>query len=255
MAKEPGELKWIEELLPEERYRRKSMFGGFSYYIDEKIILLIFESDDKRWNGVMFPVERELQPQALSKFPQLFPHVILPKWLYLPLNTEGFEELIPDILREVLRPNSFWGSIPKPKNKKGKKEIPKSKSKKSGTGKDDGISAKMDTRRPRLFSDEPAEDVLQKAKKISDLKNLGEVSEKQFAKVGITTAQQFIKLGWKKTMKKLIEYDPKHRHSMYAYALIGALTNTEFNRISEEEKAEAKAFVRSTPKPEKKKRK
>lgn len=247
MAKEPGELKWVEELLPEDGYRRKSMFGGFAYYLGEKIVLLIFESDDVRWNGLMFPVERGYQEKALAKFPDLAPHRILPKWLYLPLATEGFEELVPEIIREVLRPNSFWGSIPKPKGKKAKTSKKKSD--------DDEVSTKIDTRRPRLFADEPAEGVLKKAKKISDLKNLGEVSEKQFAKVGITTAQQFIKLGWKKTMKKLIEYDPKHRHSLYAYALIGALTNTEFTRISEEEKAEARAFIKSIPKPEKKKKK
>ncbi|MEK2644317.1 TfoX/Sxy family DNA transformation protein [Bdellovibrio sp. BCCA] len=247
MAKEPGELKWIEELLPEEGYRRKSMFGGFAYYIDDKIVLLIFESDDKRWNGTMFPVEREFQPQALKKFPELSPHVILPKWLYLPLHTEGFDEIVPDILREVLRPRSFWGSIPKPKGKKGNSRKRKNV--------EDEISTKIDTRKPRLFSDEPAEDALKKAKKISDLKNLGEVTEKQFAKIGITTAQQFIKLGWKKTMKKLIEYNPKYRHSLYAYALIGALTNTEFTHISDEEKAEAKAFIKSIPKPDAKKKK
>ncbi|WII73569.1 TfoX/Sxy family DNA transformation protein [Bdellovibrio sp. 22V] len=246
MAKEPGELKWVEELLPEEGYRRKSMFGGFAYYIEEKIVLLIFESDDSRWNGVMFPVEKEFQEKALAKFPVLSPHRILPKWLYLPLNTDGFEEIVPDILREVLRPQSFWGSIPKPKGKKG--TSPKTKK-----NKDDDIQVNIDTRRPRLFSDEPAEEKLKKAKRISDLKNLGAVSEKQFAKIGITTVPQFMKLGWKKTMKKLAEYDPKHRHSIYAYALIGALTNTEFNRISEEEKAEARAFVKSLPKVEKKK--
>lgn len=245
MAKEPGELKWIEELLPEEGYRRKSMFGGFAYYIEDKIVLVIFESDDKRWNGVMFPLEREFHVQALKQFPFLKPHAILPKWLYLPIETEGFDENVSDVLREVLRPHSFWGSIPKPKNKKGKTKK---------TSEQDRISAKMDTRKPRMFSDEPAEDALKKAKKISDLKNLGAVTEKQFAKVGITTAAQFIKLGWKKTLKKLIEYDPKHRHSLYAYALIGALTNKEFTQISEEEKAEAKAFVKSIPKPDKKKK-
>lgn len=242
MAKEPGELKWIEDLLPEHRYRRKSMFGGFAYYFDGKIMVLIFESDDKRWNGVMFPVERELQPPILKKFPELSPHVILPKWLYLPISSEGFDEVVSDVIREALRPNSVWGSIPKPKNKKGKTKKKK----------EDEVSTKLDTRRPRMFSDEPVEDALKKAKKISDLKNLGEVTEKQFAKIGITTAPQFIKLGWKKTLKKLVEFDPKHRHSLYAYALIGALTNTEFSRISDEEKEEAKAFVKSLPREKKK---
>lgn len=247
MAKEPGELKWIEDLLPEERYRRKAMFGGFAYYIEEKIVLVLFESDDIRWNGAMFPLEREFHPKALAKFPILKPHAILPKWLYLSIETENFDEIVPDILKEVLRPTSFWGSIPKTKGKKGKAAQTKKKI-------DEGISTKIDTRKPRMFSDEPAEDALKKARKVSDLKNLGAVTEQLFAKIGITTAQQFIKLGWKKTWKKMIDFDPKYRHSLYAYALIGALTNTDFGHITEAEKEEAKAFVRSLPRPEKKKR-
>lgn len=240
MAKEPGELKWIEDLLPEHRYRRKSMFGGFAYYFEEKMMILIFESKDKRWNGLMFPVEHDLQSPILKKYPELSPHVILPKWLYLPISTEGFDEVATEVIREALKPNSIWGSIPKPKNKKSKSK------------KHDEVLEKIDTRRPRMFSDDPVEDVLKKAKKISDLKNLGEVSERQFAQVGITTAAQFIKLGWKKTIQKLAEHDPKHRHSLYAYALIGALTNTEFSRISDQEKAEARAFVKSLPREKKK---
>lgn len=249
MAKEPGELKWIEDLLPEDGYRRKAMFGGFSYYIDEKMILLMFESDDKRWNGVMFPVDKEFHPQALGKFPELTEHSILPKWLFLPLETEGFDELVSDILREVLRPNSFWGTIPKGKGKKSEAAVKKKKDKEL-----EGISVRMDTRTPRMFSDEPVQDVLSKAQKITDLKNLGDVTAKQFASVGIKTAPQFIKLGWKKTMQKLVAKDPKYRHSIYAYALIGALTNTEFSRITDAQKEEARNFVHSMPRPNKKKK-
>lgn len=251
MAKEPGELKWIEDLLPEDGYRRKAMFGGFSYYIDEKMILLMFETEDKRWNGVMFPVDKEFHPQALGKFPELTEHSILPKWLFLPLETEGFEELVSEILREVLRPNSIWGTIPKGKGKKSADDSPRAKKKKDKEL--EGISVRMDTRTPRMFSDEPAQDALAKAVKITDLKNLGEVTERQFASVGIKTAPQFIKLGWQKTMLKLVAKDPKYRHSIYAYALIGALTNTEFSRITDAQKEEARNFVHSIPRPNKNK--
>ncbi|MFS4459717.1 TfoX/Sxy family DNA transformation protein [Bdellovibrio sp. HCB2-146] len=246
MAKEPQELKWIEDLLPEDDYRRKSMFGGFAYYLGEKMILVLFEKGDKNWNGCMFPVEKEFQDQARARFPELKPHLILPKWLYLPIATEGFDDIVSEVIPRVIRRNSFWGSIPKPKSKK--KDVKKSV-------KEDKTYEKIDTRRPRLFSDEPAEEKLKTAKKISDLKNLGSVTEKQFAKVGITTAAQFIKLGWKKTMVKLVAANPKHRHSIYAYALIGALQNVEFNRISDSEKQEAREFVRSLPVPKKKKKK
>jgi hypothetical protein len=184
----------------------------------------------------MFPVEREHQEKALKRFPFLIPHPILPKWLYLPINTEGFDELASDVIAQAIKPNSFWGSIPKPKSKKG--------AAKKKTAKEEPIG-KIDTRKPRMFSDEPAEVRLQTAEKISDLKNLGAVAERSFQKAGIKTAQQFIKLGWKKALLKLVAVDPKNRHSIFAYVLIGALTNKEWSRISEDEKQEARDFVKS----------
>lgn len=246
MAKEPQELKWIEELLPEDEYRRKAMFGGFAYYIGEKMVLATFESTGNRtykrkkypyeiWNGCMFPVEREFQQKALQRFPFLTPHPILPKWLYLPLETENFEELVTEVLRQAVKPMGYWGSIPKPK--KSKKKAPK----------EDENLDKIDTRRPRMFSDEPAENVFQKAKKISDLKNLGPKAEQSFHRAGIKTVPQFVKLGWKKTMQKLVKSDPDNRHSIFAYAIIGALTNKDWNAISEAEKEEARTFVRALP--------
>jgi hypothetical protein len=254
MAKEPQELKWIENLFPEEGYRRKSMFGGFAYYVDDKVLLLTFESPGdtthrkkkypfELWNGCMFPVEHELQDKALKRFPFLVNHPVLPKWLYLPLKTENFDELVSDVLDQALRPNSIWGSFPKERSKSaGKKKKKKS---------DEVSYEKIDTRRPRMFSDEPAEEKLKQAKKISDLKNLGPMAEKEFAKAGIKTAQKFIELGWKKSLQKMIKVNDKNRHSIFAYALIGALTNKDWNAITEDEKQEARDFVKSF-KPQKK---
>jgi hypothetical protein len=139
---------------------------------------------------------------------------------------------------------------PKPKIKNAANITSQYKSRdNSSPGSSLNPNSKLDTRRPSLFSDEPVHDVLSRAKKVSDLKNLGPVSEAEFAKIGIVSARQFIKLGWKKTMKKLVELNPKNRHSLFAYALIGALTNTEYSRISEAQKNEAKAFVHSLPRP------
>lgn len=248
MAKEPQELKWIEELLPEEEYRRKSMFGGFAYYLAEKMVLATFESTGNRtyknkkypyeiWNGCMFPVEKEHQEKALQRFPFLISHPVLPKWLYLPLETESFEELATEVVTQAIKPMGYWGSIPKPKSKK-------KKSKESSPDLD-----KIDTRTPRMFSDEPPEQILKTAQKISDLKNLGIKAQQEFHKAGIKTVAQFTKLGWKKSLLKLAKSNPKNRHSVFAYALIGALNNKDWTAISEEEKAEARDFVKSIPRP------
>ncbi|WP_413574613.1 TfoX/Sxy family DNA transformation protein [Bdellovibrio sp. HCB290] len=240
MAKEPLELKWIENLLPEEGYRRKSMFGGFAYYLDEKIVLITFEAGNKtNWNGCMFPVEHQNQAKALDQFPILTPHPILPKWLYLPIETEGFEEWVSDILRVALRPNSHWGSFPKEKKSAGASG--KSKAKKVAMD----IPKNMDTRRPRMFSDEDPKEMLQKAKKLTDLKNIGPTLEGLLRDAGIKTPQQMQKLGWQKTMVKLVKVHPKTNHSMYAYTIITALENKDFGGMSESQKTEVRAYMKT----------
>lgn len=245
MAKELINLGWVEELLPAD-HLRKRMFGGFAYYMDEKLVLVMFESEGNKeyrgeqyefeiWNGCMFPVEKDLQPAVLKSFPYLISHPVLPKWLYLPSETENFESLMDPLLKELRRKNPLFGSIPKAKGVKSSK-------KKSQL---DEIDTSIDTRRPRMFSDEPAEEKLQKVKRISDFKNLGTEAEKTFVKAAIKTPQQVIKLGWKKTMEKLCKADPKNNHSIMAYAVIGALKNQMWNLISEEEKLEARKFMKS----------
>jgi hypothetical protein len=245
MAKALDSLQWVEELLPKD-HLRKHMFGGFGYYLETKIVLAIFESTGDRtyknktydfdlWNGCLFPCERENHPSILKKFPMLSSHPVLSKWLYLPVQTENFETVMEEILKEIRRRSPLFGVIPRGKKTKKPRE---------------NLNAlkKTDTRKPMMFREEPVETKLANAQKISDLKNLGPVSETAFKKAGIKSAQQFIKLGWQKTMVKLVKSNPKNRHSLYAYALIGALSNTDWNRIPENEKEAAKKFVASLKK-------
>ncbi len=130
------------------------MFGGFAYYIDQKIFLTIFENegdfvfknetfDFEIWNGCLFPIEKEFHPKAFQKFPFLKNHPVLKKWLYLPLKTENFDDCVIQILKDILKPNSFWGVRVKPKNK-SKKTKSRLRNQK--------ISAK-DLRTPKMFSD------------------------------------------------------------------------------------------------------
>lgn len=239
MARELTALSWIEELLPSAHTRRR-MFGGFAYYLDERLILVMFESTGNRrhnnknydfelWNGCMFPVEKEHQLRVRGAHDFLIPHPVLPKWLYLPLDSEGFDSHAEQLVKELRRRNPLFGSAPKAK-----------KSAKPGRAAKAERPGKIDTRRPRMFADEPAAARVRSAKKISDLRNLGPVSEQGFRAAGIRTVDQFVKLGWQKAMAKLVRHNPKSCHSLYAYALIGALKNQDWNRISEEDKAAAR---------------
>jgi hypothetical protein len=238
MAKELTTLAWIEDFLP-QGFLRKSIFGGFGYYLDDLMILALFESD-KDWHGVLYPVERIQHAEILKLFPELKPHSILSKWLYLPSDYENFEshaEAITKRMRqEVSKGSGLFGVIPDRK----KKALAKSRPAKDPL---QGIDfKKVDTRRPKMFSDEPAKVALTKAKKISDLKNLGPQAEKHFQKAGIKSVQAFVKMGWEKAFAKLAKADPKLRHTLYAYALIGALKNKNWLELSPQEKADAKAL-------------
>ena len=262
MAKEPQELKWTEKYLPEGTVR-KNMFGGFGYYLNDRMILCLMESYGDRkykditvdydlWCGCLFPCDRENHAAILKKFPFLFSHPVLGKWLYLPLSTENFDELAESVLKELRRQNPLFGTqVKKKKSAQTKTKTPSKKSKIDIKQKSKKITDEFNlkghriSKTPQMFSDAPAEEVFSKARKISDLKNLGLVAEKSFHKAGIKTVAQFQKLGWQKTLKKLVTVNPKNRHSIFTYALIGALKNVEWNALSEEEKAQARAFTQS----------
>jgi hypothetical protein len=107
------------------------------------------------------------------------------------------------------------------------------------------MTTKRNKSKPQMFSDEPAEAIFKKAKNITDFKNFGPEMEKVFFKAGIKNPAQFIKLGWKKTMVQLCKASPKHNHSLVAYSVIGALKNKMWNAISEDDKLQARAFMKS----------
>lgn len=146
MAKEISFQHWVEDLLP-IGYLRKPMFGGRAYYLNEKLILTIFENPGDRqykdkiadfdiWNGCLFPAEREHHAEIIKKFPQLFNHPILGKWLYAPQDTEDFEDLVTKIIRQIPGRLDIFGVKVKPKKiKKAKKQ------------------SRLNMKKPSLFND------------------------------------------------------------------------------------------------------
>lgn len=100
-----------------------------------------------------------------------------------------------------------------------------------------------DFSKPLSFRDESIESVLQRATRIVDLKNLGPSSELALKAAGIKTLDQFMKLGWVAIMKRLVAHNPRNRHSIFAYAIIGAEKNIFWNQIAEKDKAAARALM------------
>ena len=249
MRKLVRELIWIEELLPSGCIR-KPLFGGFSYYLENRLVLALFEKNGDRkfknktydielWNGCFFPMEREQHLVILKKFPFLVQHPVLPKWLYLPTNTENFESYIELLIKEIRKRNLSFGIIPKPKNKKKSNSNRKALNKLSFNK-----NEIIDTKRPRMFAEEADDIQIHMAKRLTDLKNIGPVSECVFKKAGIKSVQQFLDLGWKASMKKLAQSNSRNVNTLFAYAVIGALKNQHWNRIAEQDKIQAREFVK-----------
>jgi hypothetical protein len=95
------------------------MFGCRAAYLDGKMVMVLAENaEDLDWNGVLLPTEREFQESLIADYPLLTPHKILPKWLYLSFESEGFEELLMEFGERIMARDPRFGTLPKPKRSK-----------------------------------------------------------------------------------------------------------------------------------------
>jgi hypothetical protein len=142
-------LQWIEELLPMDVVS-KSMHDGTGYYIDDRLVLILIESNKTRihkgieypfeiWNGCFFPIEKIKQNAVFSRFLFLENHPGLKDSLYLPAENEDFAENVKLILREIKKENPLFGIYIKVKKVKFLA---------------DDLN-ENDTSKPRLFADVP----------------------------------------------------------------------------------------------------
>lgn len=84
-------LQWLwEPLLEEPSFVLRPMFGGKSAYLEGKLVLY-FAAKAEPWRGVLVCTDRTHHESLRGAFPELAPHPVLPKWLYLPETADDFE--------------------------------------------------------------------------------------------------------------------------------------------------------------------
>lgn len=134
-------LLWIEELLPLETESAPKQ-GGMAYYLDMKMIMLLVEKPGtyvhkgvsypfEIWNGCILPVEYKKQSAFFLKFSFLENHPANKDWLYIPADSENFEDEVKQFVREITKHNPLLGTKvkftgpPKEKSEKapGKKKV------------------------------------------------------------------------------------------------------------------------------------
>jgi hypothetical protein len=130
--KVPHRHAWLWEPLEEEPgFELRPMFGFKAVYLDEKIIGC-FCAKDAPWNGVLLATSREHHPSLIAEFPQLAPHPILSKWLYLPDSLDRFDAIAERLIRLARKRDLRIGVVPAPKKKKAAKKTVRSKARVRG---------------------------------------------------------------------------------------------------------------------------
>ena len=111
---------WLWEPLERDpTFLLRSMFGTKAAYLDGKL-MLCFCAREEPWHGVLVGTEREHHASLQTEFPELAPHPILPKWLYLTESADTFEATAARLVAFARRRDPRLGITPKAKRKKSR---------------------------------------------------------------------------------------------------------------------------------------
>lgn len=112
----PYEWLW-EPVENDPGFVLRPMFGGKSLYLDGKL-MLYFAAKDGPWRGLLVCTDRTQHAALVADFPDLTPHPILPKWLYLPESAETFERQATRLVALARRRDARIGVTPPPRKKR-----------------------------------------------------------------------------------------------------------------------------------------
>jgi hypothetical protein len=111
---------WLwEPLESEPSFLLRSMFGTKAAYLDGKLVFC-FAARREPWRGVLVGTEREHHESLVAEFPDLSPHPVLPKWLYLPDSLDAFDRLAERLVALARARDPRIGVVPKGKRQKPK---------------------------------------------------------------------------------------------------------------------------------------
>lgn len=110
-------LMWIFEPLEDNpRLVRKKLFSFDAVYLDGLLYLAVSEGKEP-WNGLLVCTSHQHHGAIQSQFPQLKPHPVLGKWLYLSQLHPDFEAVAPELVELAAKRDRRLGVEPRPKKK------------------------------------------------------------------------------------------------------------------------------------------
>lgn len=107
------ENEWIfQELQGHPSFLTKRMFGGLAVYLFGRMVMVLVEPTRTgrwRWHGVLICTQHAQQSAIIQQFPQLAPHDILKKWLYIDSRHEEFESTMESVAKAIARNDPRFG--------------------------------------------------------------------------------------------------------------------------------------------------
>jgi hypothetical protein len=98
----------------------KRMFGGLAVYLHGRQMMVLVEPTRTgrwKWHGVLICTEHMHHRAIIDTFPQLAPHNVLRKWLYIDSRHEEFEPTMERLAAAMARKDPKFGIHPRPRRK------------------------------------------------------------------------------------------------------------------------------------------
>jgi hypothetical protein len=114
--------QWIFQVFEDHpSFLTKRMFGGLAGYLFGRMMMVLVEPTRTgrwKWHGVLICTEHAQQPAIVAEFPELAPHDILKKWLYIDSGHEAFEPTMQRVATAIARDDQRFGVYPHPKKER-----------------------------------------------------------------------------------------------------------------------------------------
>jgi hypothetical protein len=99
----------------------KRMFGGLAIYLFGRQMMVLVEPTTTgrwKWHGVLICTEHAHHAALIETFPQLAPHAMLKKWLYLDSRHDEFEPTMERVAEAIARNDQRFGIHPRLKKER-----------------------------------------------------------------------------------------------------------------------------------------
>jgi hypothetical protein len=92
------------------------MFGGLAVYLFGRMMMVLVEPTRTgrwKWHGVLICTEHAHHHGIIKEFPELAPHNVLKKWLYIDSRHEDFEPTMERVAGAIARDDQRFGIRPR----------------------------------------------------------------------------------------------------------------------------------------------